>query len=324
MPILGKSARHTAKLVRHRKKITKDDVQLSILALPTLIWYLCFAFLPMFGIIIAFKKFEFRPGHGFISNLLASPWSGFDHFTYLFKSNDAFMILRNTLGYNLLFILLGVLLPSGLAVFITQLHSRKLARGVQTAMFLPYFMSWVVVTYFVLAFLSYDKGLLNSFLNNMGLESIQWYMESKYWPFFLVLLNVWKNVGYGMVIYLATISGIDATLYEAAVIDGATKWQQIKYITIPLLKTVMIMMFILSIGRIFYSDFGLFYQVPRASASLYTVTETLDTYVYRALSQTADISKSSASAFIQSVAGCITILSANWVVKKIDKDHALL
>lgn len=310
--------------MKHKRRFRKNDLELTLLGLPTVIWYLCFCFLPMFGIIIAFKKFIFQAGHGFLYNLITSPWSGLSNFEFLFKSNDAWIIFRNTIGYNFIFVVLGVFVPASLAIMINQLHSKRLAKITQTVMFLPYFMSWVVVTYLVSAFLSYDVGLFNRVLQSMGMKSVQWYMESKYWPYFLIFLNLWKSMGYAMVIYLASLTSIDGTLYEAAVIDGASQWQQIRYITVPILKTAMVIMFLLNIGRIFYSDFGLFYQVPRASASLYKVTETMDVYIYRALSGSVDISRPSAAAFIQSVAGCATILTANWIVRKVDRDSAIL
>ncbi len=309
---------------RQKKRLTKDDFQLTVLATPSLIWYALFAFLPMFGIIIAFKNMKFQAGHGFFYNLITSPWSGLSNFEYLFKTQDAWIILRNTLGYNIIFIALGVVIPVTLAIAISQLYSTRLAKGVQTAMFLPHFMSWVVITYFVGAFLQYDMGLINRSLAASGQAKVNWYMEPDYWPYILIVLRVWKTMGYGMVVYLASITGQDAQLYEAALIDGATRWQQIRRITLPLLKPVMIMMFILALGGIFYSDFGLFYQVPKGSASLYEVTETLDVYVYRALSKTTNIARSSAAGFIQSTAGCLTILGANWLVRRIDPDSALM
>lgn len=308
-----------------RGRFRRGDLELTALATPTLIWYLAFAYLPMFGILIAFKKFTFFAGHGFIYNLVHSPWaSGLSNFNYLFRTNDAFVILRNTVCYNIVFITLGVLIPTALAVAIGQMHSKRLAKATQTAMFLPYFMSWVVVTYFVGAFLQYDKGLVNSLLSSLGQKRVQWYMEKKYWPYLLVVINTWKTMGYSMVLYLATITSMDHSLFEAAMIDGATKWQQIRFITLPLLRGTMIMMFILNVGRIFYSDFGLFYQVPKASASLYSVTETLDVYVYRALGGSADISRPSAAGFIQSVAGCLMVLGSNWLVRKLDPDSAII
>lgn len=190
-------------------------------------------------------------------------------------------------------------------------------------MFMPYFLSWVVVTALVWAFLSYDKGLVNNLLETLGMERQQWYMKPEMWPPFLVFMNLWKGVGYGMVVYLATITGIDKSYYEAAGIDGATIWQQIRYITLPLMKTVIILMFIMNVGRIFYSDFGLFYQVPRDSNSLYDVVYTLDVYVYKQL-KTSTTGMSAAAAFIQSVAGCVTILTANAIVRKVDKESAMI
>ena len=188
---------------------------------------------------------------------------------------------------------------------------------------LPYFLSWVVVSAVVWGFLSYDKGLANQLVEGMGGDRVNWYMQKQYWPYFLIFMNLWKGLGYGMVVYLAAITGIDTSFYEAAVIDGATKWQQMRYITLPVMKTVIVMMFIMSVGRIFYSDFGLFYQVPRDSNSLFSVTYTIDVMVYKSL-KSATVGMASAAAFFQSVMGCITILAANAVVRKIDPEGAMI
>ena len=313
-------------MAKERKKIkrgrwNRDDTELTLLALPTTIWYFLFSFLPMFGIIIAFKSF--RINGGFIKSFLTSDWIGFDNFKFLFSTKDIWLILRNTLGYNIIFIILGVVVPVAAAIAIGQLHSKRLAKVYQTAMFMPHFLSWVVVAALVWAFLSFDKGLVNNLLESMGKDRVQWYMKKEMWPPFLVFMNLWKSVGYGMVVYLATITGIDKTYYEAAGIDGATIWQQIRYITLPLMKNVIIMMFIMKVGGIFYSDFGLFYQVPRDSNSLYNVVYTLDVYVYKQL-RTSTTGMAAAAAFMQSVAGCITILTANAIVRKIDRDSAMI
>lgn len=299
----------------------KDDTELSLLALPTTIWYILFCFIPMFGIIIAFK--DYKISGGFLSSFLNSKWVGVNNFKFLFSSKDIWLIIRNTLGYNIVFIILGIVVPVAAAIAIGQLHSKRLAKVYQTAMFMPYFLSWVVVTALVWAFLSYDKGLVNGMLESFGMDPQQWYMKPAMWPPFLVFMNLWKGLGYGMVVYLATITGIDKTYYEAAGIDGATIWQQIRYITLPLMKTVIIMMFIMNVGRIFYSDFGLFYQVPRDSNSLYNAVYTLDVYVFKQL-KTSTTGMAAAAAFIQSVAGCITILTANAIVRKIDRDSAMI
>lgn len=306
-----------------RFKVSRDDFELTLLALPTLIWYAIFSFLPMIGILIAFKDFRIRPGKGFIQSLMSSEWVGFTNFEFLFKTPDAVIILRNTILYNIIFIILGVVIPVTLAILINQLYSRKLAKICQTAMFLPHFLSWVVVSYFVFSFLSYDKGIINQFINNLGKTSIQWYMKEEYWPFIIIFMNSWKGMGYGMVVYLAAITGIDQTYYEAALIDGATKWQQIKYITIPLIKPIIIIMFIMAVGGIFKSDFGLFYQVPRNSGMIFNTTATIDTYIYKAIEGTGSMAMSSAAAFLQSVIGCITIILANTIVKKIDGENGL-
>lgn len=224
----------------------------------------------------------------------------------------------------MVFICLGLVIPVTLAILMSQLYNRKLAKICQTCMFLPHFMSYVVVSYFVWAFLSYDKGFVNNLLLSMGSDPKQWYMEPAYWPFLVVFINTWKGLGYGMVVYLATITGIDSTYYEAAIIDGATKWQQSRYITLPMLRPIIAIMFIMSIGGIFRSDFGLFYQVPRNSPSLYNVVTTLDVYIYNALGQSTNVGMASAAAFMQSALGCIFLLVANTVVKRIDSDAGLI
>lgn len=306
------------------KKFTLDDLELILLALPTTIWYLLFSFIPMFGMIIAFKKYRMNGSGDFFSSLLSSPWVGFKNFEFLFKSSDTFIMFRNTILYNLLFIVLGAVIPVTLAIMITNLYSQKLAKVCQTAMFLPHFMSWVVVSYFVLAFLSIDKGIFNNVIVSFGGTPMQWYGEDAVgiWPFILTIMNIWKTTGYGMVVYLASITGIDATYYEAAVIDGASKWQQVTKITLPLLKPIIIIMFIMAVGKIFNSDFGLFYQVTKNTGAIREATLTLDVYIYNALRQTPDIGSSSAAAFLQSVLGFITIMIANFVVKKVDEESA--
>lgn len=304
---------------------TRDDTELTLLSLPTTVWYILFSFLPMFGIIIAFKDYKVTaPDRSFFYNLLLSDNAGFDNFKFLFQTGGMWNVIKLTLLYNIVFQILGILVPVTLALLMSQLYSKRYGKICQTCMFFPYFMSWVVVTYFVFAFLSPDNGLINKILESLGYETVNWYMEPKYWPAFLIFLNTWKGMGYGMVVYLATITGIDATMYEAALIDGATKWQQTRYITLPHLKNIIIMMFILNIGSLVRSDFGLFYQVPKASASLTPVTNTIDVYIYNALKTQFSPNMSSAAAFLQSVVGCILILLSNFIISKIDADSAII
>lgn len=213
---------------KKRGKIRVDDLQLFALSLPTTIWYLLFCYIPMFGILIAFKKYKVAPGKGFLWSLIHnSPWCGLDNFKFLFSSNmkTTIAMFRNTVGYNIVFIVLNIVIPVALAILISHLYSKRLAKVCQTAIFLPHFLSWVVVGYFVYAFLATNEGLVNNVLISMGINPIRWYQKEAigYWPFILVFLNVWKNMGYNMIVYMASINGIDGSLYEAAVIDGASK-----------------------------------------------------------------------------------------------------
>lgn len=306
-----------------KKRFSVDDLELTFLALPTAIWFLLFSYLPMFGIIVAFKKFKPLHDEGFVMSLLKSKFVGINNFKFLFATPDAAIMFRNTILYNIVFIVVGMFVTVSLAIMISQVYFKTLAKVCQTAMFLPHFLSWVVVSYFLYTFLSGDKGLINQLYNSFGLEDVQWYMEAKYWPYILVFVYLWKTVGYGMVVYLASMSGIDASLYEAAIVDGSTKWQQIKYITLPMLQPIILIMFILSVGRIFSTDFGLFYQVPRNSGMLVDVTQTIDVYVYKALTGMNNIGFASAGSVLQSFLGLITILSANYIVKKVDPESSL-
>lgn len=309
--------------MRRKRYFSMDDLELTLLSLPTTLWYLLFCYLPMFGVIIAFKQFRPMANAGFVKSLINSKTVYFNNFKFLFATPDAWIMFRNTILYNIVFITLGMFVTVSLALMISQLHSKKLQKSCQTAMFLPHFLSWVVVSYFVFSFLSVDNGLINNMRESMGLQPIQWYMTPKYWPYLLVFINLWKGVGYGMVVYLASISGIDGSLYEAAIIDGASKWQQVKYITLPMLQPIILIMFILSVGRIFSSDFGLFYQVPRNSGPLVDVTQTIDVYVYKALTGLNNIGFASAGSVLQSVLGLITIVTANSIVKKINAENSL-
>ena len=301
-----------------------EDTQLTLLGLPTFIWYVLFSYLPMFGILISFKQYKLFQGHGFIYNLMQSEWIGFKNFRFFLTSHDFTLFLRNTLGYNIIFITLGTIIPVTLAIIINELYSRRASKVYQTLMFFPHFLSWVVVSYFVFAFLNTDYGMVNRVIEMFGGERHMWYQEPQLWPFFFVFLKTWKGTGYSMVVYLATITAIDQSMYEAAMLDGASKWQQARYITLPSMKHVVIMMFILAVGGIFSSDFGLFYQTTqRIPGSLYNVASTFDTYIYNALQQNADIGKTSAVSTFQAICCCITILTANKIVDMIDSESSV-
>ena len=311
-------------LSEKKRRWSREDTELSLLGLPALVWYILFSYLPMFGLLIAFKQYKIFPRQTFLYNLLHSDFVGLKNFKFFVTNNSFLMLLRNTLVYNIVFIILGIVIPVALAIMINELYSKRAGKVYQTMMFFPHFLSWVVVSYFVFAFLNYDYGMLNKIVTSLGGEKHRWYSEATYWPLFFVVLKTWKGTGYGMVVYLASITGIDTSLYEAAMLDGASKWQQAKYITLPLLKNVIVMMFILSVGGIFASDFGLFYQVTQGVPnSLNKVASTFDTYIYSALQGNAPIGKTAAASTFQSVACCITILLANFIVSKVDSDSAV-
>lgn len=294
---------------------------LYLMFLPGAVYLFINCYIPMFGIQIAFRQYNAVDG------VYASPWVGFKNFEFLFKTNDAFVMVRNTLLYNLVFIVLGTVLAVAVAIILNEIRSKKAKQLYQTIILIPFLISMVIVSYLAFAFLSNGNGFINNtLLKLLGIPKeqwIQWYNEPKYWPFIIVLVNIWKGLGYNMILYYATICGIDSTLYEAAVVDGATRWQRIRNVTLPGLKSTVIILTLMALGGIFRSDFGLFYQVPQNSGPLINVTQTIDTYVYRGLMQTNNIGMSSAAGLYQSVVGFILVVSANLIVRKIDNESAL-
>ena len=305
--------------LKKRKSIKwKDFLPFYIMALPGALYLICNNFMPMFGVVLAFKKLDITKG------ILGSPWCGLQNFEFLFKSKQTIQIIRNTVLYNLAFIVLGTIIAVALAIFLNEIRSKAASKLYQSLILIPYLISWVIASYLVYAFLSQDVGLINnSIMKPLGLKPINWYMEKEYWPFILFFCNTWKSVGYTMIIYYSSIVGISKDYYEAASIDGATKWQQIKGITLPLIKSTMIVMITLSIGRICASDFGLFYQIPKNSGALYSVTQTLDVYVYNALMKNSDFAMSAAASVFQSVVGFVFVLLTNAFVRKYNKESAL-
>ncbi|WP_373889914.1 ABC transporter permease [Neobacillus cucumis] len=296
----------------------KRYIPIYILMLPGLIYLLINNYLPMFGLMIAFKDINFAKG------ILGSEWIGFKNFEYLFSTRDALIITRNTILYNGGFIVLNTVVAIAVAIMLNEIKNKLAKSFYQSVILLPFLISMVIVSYLGFAFLSEDVGYLNkTILPMLGLDGVSWYSEAKYWPYILTFINMWKGVGFLCVIYLAAIIGIDQEYYEAAKLDGANKWQQIIHITIPSISPVIIMMTLLTIGRIFYSDFGLFYQVPMNSGALYDTTNVIDTYVYRGLMQLGDIGMSAAAGLYQSIVGFILVLLSNYLVRRKSKDHAL-
>lgn len=298
--------------------IEKDDRALYVMALPTVIFLIIFAYMPMIGLVMAFQDYNVNLG------MFGSKFVGFANFKYLFTTTDAWIITRNTVCYNVVFMVVNNCLAMAMAMLLSELTARRYAKVLQTVYMLPYFLSWTVVAIVVSAFLDRDKGLVNQIIKAMGgAGKTNWYQQKALWPLLLVGINAWKGVGYGTVLYLAVISGISHDFYEAAVLDGATKLQQAWYITLPQLRMVLCISIILAMGSIFRADFGLFYSVTQDSGRIYAVTDVIDTYIYRGLTKLANVGMSTAAGMYQSVVGLIMVLIANKVVTKIDPDSAM-
>lgn len=302
-----------------KRKDRGQALGLFLMALPMMIVVTIFSYIPMGGLIVAFKDYSYRDG------LLKSPFSEpfWKNFEFLFKSPDTFRIIRNTLGYNLAFIVLTLVISVAIALMLNEIRSRKALKVYQTTMFFPYFLSWVVVSYIVYAFLNPRLGYLNAIAARTGGETLDWYNTPEAWIFIIIFLQIWKTVGMNVLMYYASLMSIDSSYYEAAAIEGATRLQMIRRITLPFLYPMMIILTILAVGKIMNSDFGLFYQVPMDSKTLYSTTDVLETYVYRALIQSGNIGMSSAAGFLKSVVGFVLVLITNKVVKKINPDYAL-
>jgi putative aldouronate transport system permease protein len=302
-----------------RRGLSTPSGPLLLIALPAIVYIVINNYVPIFGIVLAFKQYDYVKG------IWGSAWNGLANFAFLFKTRDALVMVRNTLLYNIAFIVCGTVFSIFIAILLHELGKSRVTKVSQSALLLPYLLSWVVISYIGYAFLSSDTGFLNgSLLKLFGRgEGIAWYSESRYWPFILLVVYLWKNLGYMAIIYLAAITGIDKEVFEAARIDGASKMRQIMSITLPLLKPTVVMLVLMSIGRIFYSDFGLFYQVPMNSGALYGVTQTIDTYVYRGLMRLNDVGMTAAAGLFQSIVGFILVMTANGITRKVDRGAAL-
>ncbi len=301
-----------------KKRRLKPYIPLFIMMTPGLLFFLINNYLPMLGMVIAFKDINFTKG------ILGSDWVGFKNFEYLFKTQDAYIITRNTILYNGAFIILGLIFAVGTAILLNELRVRIFTRFYQSMILIPHLISYVILAYLVFALLSLSTGYVNhTIMPMLGLEPIYWYMESKYWPFILTVVNLWKSIGFSTLIYFAAIIGISEEYYEAARLDGATKWQQIRKITIPLITPVIILMLLLNIGQIFYSDFGLFYQVPMNSGMIYDTTDVIDTYVFRGLLGLGNLGMSAAAGVYQSIVEFTLVLISNFIIRKVSKENAL-
>lgn len=289
------------------------------MALPGIVYLLINNYMPMAGLVVAFKKFSAKKG------IWHSDWIGFENFRYLFQTSDAWVITRNTILYNVTFILLGTLLAVLIAILLNEVRNESARKIYQSTILLPNLVSWVIISYLAFAFLSSDNGFINNTIFPLfSLEPISWYNSPQYWPFILVFVSLWQSAGYFSVVYYATVIGIDKGYYEAAELEGAGPWTRVWHITLPLLRPMIITMVMLQVGRIFYSDFGLFYQIPMNSGALFSTTNVIETYVYRGLIEQGNIGMSAAAGLYQSVVGFIVVILANHGARKLEKENAFI
>ncbi len=299
------------------KKAIKQYYVLYLMALPAIAALLVFAYTPMLGLVMAFQEMNLTKG------IFGSPFVGLRNFEFLFSTTDAWIITRNTIAYNSVFIVLNMFLAVVLSLLLNELRSKRLAKTLQTIFIMPHFLSMTVVAIIVFSLLSANNGFLNNVLKFFGEPRRNWYMEVSAWPFILIIVNAWKTVGYSAVVYLASISGISEEYYEAAVLDGANRFQQALYITIPHLKAMMTILLILNVGNIFRGDFGLFYTVPQNTGILYPVTDVIDTYIYRGLMTLNNVGMSTAAGLYQSVVGFVLVLLTNKIVSRVSPENAM-
>jgi len=307
-------------LIHGRRRKTRSlasNVELTLLALPAILFVFVFNYIPLYGLVLPFKEYKYNLG------ILNSPWIGLKNFEFLLTSKQLWTITRNTVGMNFLFITISTLVSIIFALMLYELTSKKLIKAYQTIMFFPYFISWVVAAYIFMGFLDADTGIANRLLGMLGVQPQLWYSMPKFWPYILTIGYLWKFTGQGMLIYYASLMSVDHEYFEAATLDGATRLQKAIYISIPSMLPLIVMLTVLSIGKIFYSDFGLFYNVPLNQTQLYSVTDVIDTYVFRTVSSLGDLGMSSAAGLYQSLVGFILVLLTNFIVTRIDKDYRL-
>ena len=306
-----------AKKAKRSKLNRASALQLYSMCLLPMLQILIFKYLPIGGIVLAFKQFRYDKG------IFGSPWVGFKNFEFFFKSDSFLVILRNTLGLNALFIVLSLVSSIALAIVLFRINSRKATKVYQTILITPHFVSWVIASYVVYAFLNPQYGLVNNFLTSIGAEKIDWYSTPGAWPAILSIASVWKHVGMDSIMYYAALMGMDSSLLEAASVDGATNWQQTRHVIIPQLMVLIVIKTILKIGGIFHSDFGLFYQLTRDVGALYSTTDVIDTFVFRTMRVIGNMGMSSAVGLLQSIVGCLMVITTNWASKKFDEDYGL-
>lgn len=304
-------------LNKSKKRGIRRNGKYFLLTLPMMILVFIFSYIPMGGLVIAFKKYNYQKG------IFGSEWAGFKNFEFLFKNPDLYRIIKNTLGYNLVFIIFTPIIAVGIALLLNEITSKKVLKFYQTTMFIPYFLSWVIISYIAYSFLNPRLGYVNAIATTFGMQNLDWYNTPDSWIFIIIFSNMWKTIGMNVLMYYASLMSIDPSYYEAATIEGASKFQVTMKITLPFLYPLIIILSLLAIGKIFNSDFGLFYQLPMDSKTLYKTTDVLETYVFRALMVNGNISMSSAAGFIKSTVGLLMVMITNGIVKKVNPDYSL-
>lgn len=320
MPRWNRRVSKEEKMGKHFRSFAaevKKNRPLFVMALPATLLVIVFMYIPMSGLVLAFKNYRYDLG------VFGSDWNGFENFRFLFASGTGWLITKNTILYNLLNMVTSQLLSVVIAIFISEINHKLFKKATQSVILLPYFISWVVVGVFVYNIFNYETGFLNSIVTMFGGEKINVYGMPGIWPLIICLFNAWKWAGYNSVIYIAAITGVDAGIYEAAAIDGATMFRRIRHITLPSIRPTIITMLLLQVGRILRGDFEMFYQIVGNNGQLFNKTDVIDTYVFRSLLQNSNIGMTAAAAFYQSVLCFVIIVVVNAVVKKIDKDYAL-
>lgn len=301
-------------LVKSMKDFKKNK-DLFLISLPAVVFIFIFCYLPIGGIIIAFKNYRYDLG------IWGSEWVGLENFKFLY-TDIITRVIRNTIGMNAIFIVTGTAVSVTFALMLFELGKRAV-KVYHTVMFFPFFLSWVVVGFLFMGFFDMDRGLINNILKIFGQQPVAWYNEPSYWPAILTLVNIWKGSGYSAIIYYAVLTGIDNELFEAAILDGASRLQQVRHISLPMLVPMLTILTLLSIGRIFYADFGMFFFLTKDTGLLYPTTDVMDTYVFRSLRVLGDTGMSAAAGLFQSIVGFILVLASNYAVKKFKSENSL-
>lgn len=295
----------------------KKSWVLILMCLPAIAFFFIFSYMPMPGAYIAFTNFQYNKG------IFNSPFVKLNNFKFLFTSGQLMLLLKNTVLYNIAFIVIGNFVQLAFAIMLNEVRNKSFVKITQSLMFLPYFISDVLVSLLVYNLLNYDYGFVSNLVRSLGGTMPKIYQTAKAWPTVIILVNLWKGTGYGTVVYFAAITGIDSSMMEAAQIDGASGWQRIRYITLPCLKPTVVILFLFAIGGILKGNFGLFYNMVGNNSVLFPTTDIIETYVYRAMMNNFNFAQSSAVGLFQSVVGFFIVMGANALVKHIEPEMAL-